>query len=218
MARETSKALPRRAKDPLFQEVFKGVAIDLGCGEDALRTTAEFPNLKVEYVVDRDGAHPNMLRLDVESIGELPIASHPHLIGRYDLVYSSQCLEHCDNPFRTIFNWWRLLKVGGHMVITVPDEQLYEQTWPHRWSSGHKTTWKIRGSKPDAGWSPGAIPLRDLASSLPGARVLKCDLEDSGYDYELLARIQLGESEPTDMTMPPMNAEAWIEAVVKKER
>lgn len=211
MANETNKALPRRAKDPLFQEVFHGLAIDLGGGNDPLHATPEFPNLRVEWVIDRV-TKPGYLNADVESFGEHP--GQENFIGRYDLVYSSQTLEHVANPFRALWNWWRLVKVGGHLVITVPDEQRYEMVWPHRWNSSHKTTWRETHAAIPMDWGPGSIPLKSLLQALSWSHVLKCHIEDTGYDYDLLARIQLGEAEPVDQTMS--NAEAFIEAVVKK--
>lgn len=215
MARETSKAHARRAKDPLFQEVFRGKAIDLGAGEDPLRDSPDFPHLKVAHVVDRGGDHPNLLRVDVEEIGEA--APTAHLVGGYDLVYSSQCLEHCNNPLRALCNWWRLVKVGGALVITVPDFMIYENGfWPHLFNSRHVTAWRVNAKAEDPPSSPGSIPLRELLVSLPGAQLQKCEIEDTGYDYELLARVQTGKVPATDQTMPPYNAEAFIEAVVRK--
>lgn len=210
MANETTKAIPRRAKDPLFQEVFKGRAVDIGGGNDPLKPTPEFQNLQVEWVIDLGGIQKNLLRVDAESMGE-----QEDMRNRYDLVYSSQCLEHLRNPFAAIWNWWNMVKVGGHLVLTVPDFVLYEQgIWPHRWNSNHLTAWRLNDKAEEPDPSPGSIPLRQLIAALPNANVRRCQIVDTNYDYDLLARIQLGEVEPVDQTMG--NAEAWIEAVVQK--
>lgn len=213
--KETSKAHARRAEDPLFLECFRGQAIDIGGGTDPLQKMPEFPHLDVEFVIDRGGNHKNLANLDAEALGENDIFKDR--AGRYDLVYSSQTLEHLPNPGRAVFNWWRLVKVGGHLVVTVPDFQLYEQgQWPHVWNSNHLTAWKLNSKTKEPDGSPGCIPLRELLLSLPNAEILKCAIEDTGYDYELLARIQNGDAEPCDQTMK--DAEAWLEAVVRKTR
>lgn len=214
---ETTKALARRAADDLFREVFQGRCIDVGGGNDPLRATPEFPNLQVEFVVDIGGTHPNLARLNAECLGESDIFKDR--AGQYDLVYSSQTLEHLENPLRAIGNWWRLVKPQGHLVITVPDFVLYEQgKWPHIWNSNHKTAWKLRKKDKEPEGSPGCIPLLELVQSLPNADVRRCELVDTGYDYLTLARVQSGEIPPVDLTMPPHNAEAWLEAVVQKTK
>lgn len=217
MANETTKAHNRRAKDPIFQEVFQGLTIEMGSGADPLHMTPEFPDLKVEHAVDWAGNYPNFLKADVESFGELP--GQEKFIGRYDLVYSSQCLEHLLNAGRAIFNWWSLVKIGGSLVLTLPDFTLYEQGWPHRWNSGHKTAWKLRKTydeHEEEKGSPGCIPLLELCQSLPGGEIMKCELVDTNYDYMILADVQLGKREPVDQTMS--DAEAWLEAVIRKTK
>jgi ubiquinone/menaquinone biosynthesis C-methylase UbiE len=49
----------------------------------------------------------------------------------FDFVYSAHCLEHVVDPFVAINNWMRVLKPNGHLIITIPDEDMYEQkVWP----------------------------------------------------------------------------------------
>jgi SAM-dependent methyltransferase len=44
-----------------------------------------------------------------------------------DAVHSSHCLEHIADPARTLSEWFRVLKTGGFLVLTVPHQQLYER-------------------------------------------------------------------------------------------
>lgn len=37
-----------------------------------------------------------------------------------DTVISGQCLEHVTNPFKLVFESARILKQGGHMLLTAP--------------------------------------------------------------------------------------------------
>jgi SAM-dependent methyltransferase len=44
-----------------------------------------------------------------------------------DAVYTSHCLEHMDHPAAAIVEWFRVLKVGGYLIVTVPHQYLYER-------------------------------------------------------------------------------------------
>lgn len=57
-----------------------------------------------------------------------------------DYVFASHVLEHIEDPISTIKEWYRVLKVDGHMVITVPHQYLYERklSLPSRWNEDHK--------------------------------------------------------------------------------
>lgn len=57
-----------------------------------------------------------------------------------DYVYSSHCLEHIDNYERVIYDWFRVLKVGGYMITVVPHQFLYEKklNLPSNWNGDHK--------------------------------------------------------------------------------
>jgi SAM-dependent methyltransferase len=44
-----------------------------------------------------------------------------------DTVHSSHCLEHIPNPREALAEWFRVLRIGGFLVLTVPHQQLYER-------------------------------------------------------------------------------------------
>ena len=44
-----------------------------------------------------------------------------------DAVYSSHCLEHIEDHAAAICEWFRVLKIGGYLVLTVPHQYLYER-------------------------------------------------------------------------------------------
>lgn len=44
-----------------------------------------------------------------------------------DAVYSSHCLEHIDAPASALAEWFRVVKVGGYLVVVVPHQYLYER-------------------------------------------------------------------------------------------
>src|SRR4051812_17208610 len=89
----------------LERSILVGQGIDIGCGEDPVI--------------------PNARRFDVEDGDANNILEY--VKGKFDFVYSSHCLEHMHDPRKTLQDWWELVKPGGHLILIVPDEDLYEQ-------------------------------------------------------------------------------------------
>lgn len=159
MGKETSKAKERRTGEGYFERYLVGAGIDIGCGDDPVT--------------------PDCVRWD---IGEGDAQELPGLAAEsFDWVYSSHCLEHLPNPAAALLRWWEVLKPGGHMLVVVPDEDLYEQgCWPSRYNGSHTHTFTAHKSR---SWSPVSLNLADLAAALPGHRVLWIRTLDCGYDY-----------------------------------
>jgi SAM-dependent methyltransferase len=149
LSSEQSKAAKRRYYDGAFHSrYFVGQGIDIGREPDPLSQYA--------------GIFPGMESVDTWDRQE---GDAQHLIGvpndRYDFLPASHCLEHLVDVFEALQNWTRVVKPGGHLIITVPDEDLYEQgTWPSRYNHDHKWTFTIHKAK---SWSPCSINLIDLA-------------------------------------------------------
>jgi len=121
----------------------------------------------------------------------------------YDWVFSAHCLEHVKDPHVALHNWWRILKVGGYLIVLVPDEDLYEQgKWPSKYNADHKHTFTC--SKYWS-WSPVSINVSDMVQILPGHRLISLTVEDTGYDY----------TQTGDQTA--RGAEAAVQIVLKKE-
>jgi SAM-dependent methyltransferase len=156
---ETAKT--RRLFSPRELALLSGRGIDIGCGTEPI-----VPNAQPFDVQDGDA---NDITRFVE--------------GPFDFVYSSHCLEHMKDARAAVREWWKLVKPGGHLVVIVPDEDLYEQGfWPSRFNRDHKWTFTIAKS---TSWSPVSINLLDLVQDLPGAVVQDIRLQDSAYRREL---------------------------------
>lgn len=181
MGKETSKALARRQREGYFAKYFIGRGLDIGCGEDPLPLCDKW---------------------------DLPQGDATYLSGvpneSYDFVYSSHCLEHLDDPDAAVLNWWRVLKPGGHLIIAVPDEDLYEQGfWPSRFAgAGHKTTWHSSKWKT---WSPVSRSMTSLIRLLPEHKLISLRIIDDGYDHNIKGVDQSAG-----------NAEVIVEAIIKK--
>jgi SAM-dependent methyltransferase len=138
--------------------------------------------------------------------GDAQNISH-YVKEQFDFVYSSNCLEHLERPLEALNEWWNLVKLGGHLVVIVPDEDLYEQgIWPSRWNGGHKWTFTVWKQK---SWSPKSINVAELCQNLPDSRLVQIRMADFGWDKTLRG---------LDQTVPIDGAEAFIELVVKKEK
>lgn len=167
---ETSKALIRRLNDCRFVNTyFVGNGIDIGCGPDPLsKYSQQFPLMTGLKAWDMpDG--------DAQLMAGVPDNS-------YDFVHSSHCLEHMRDPYEAFDNWIRICKPGGHIITTIPDEDLYEQgVWPSNHNPDHKVSWTILKSE---SWSPVSINLIEfLYQYKDKVEVLKVELMNSAFLY-----------------------------------
>ena len=125
--------------------------------------------------------------------------------GSMDFVHSSHCLEHIADPAEALANWFRAVAEGGHLIVTVPDEDLYEQgQFPSTWNGDHKHTFTIMKAK---SWSDQSINLLELIEGLgPPADLVRLNLLDEGFRHTLPR---------FDQTMTPIG-ECGIEFVIRK--
>ncbi|MFO1413382.1 MAG: methyltransferase domain-containing protein [Burkholderiales bacterium] len=191
--KECSKSIPRRLADPGFaNRYFVGRGLDVGGRPDPLSLYAELfariTEVRTWDLEDGDG----------QRLAGVPDES-------FDFVHSSHCLEHLADPADALRNWLRVVKPGGHVVILVPDEDLYEQgMFPSTFNAGHVHTFTIH--KPQS-WSPASINVLGLLAGLgPAAQVVKIELLDATYRYGLPRY---------DQSRTPI-AECGIEIVVRK--
>jgi len=155
------------------REATKGKGIDIGCGPDPVT--------------------PEARRFDMEHGDANFISQYVH--EQFDFVYSSHCLEHMIDPRQAILEWWKLVKPGGFLFVTVPDEDLYEQgVFPSRFNTDHKATFTLSKAK---SWSPASVNVLDLARSLSGGELISLELQDRGYDRRLQS---FGKNDPSLFT------------------
>jgi predicted SAM-dependent methyltransferase len=122
---ETSKAFNRRVREGFFERYVKAPVIDIGVGR----------------IDTHDGADP--LTNDCDT-WDKDNGNAEHMFGvadeSYMTVYTSHLLEHLNEPILAIQNWFRILKKGGYLIISVPHRDLYERkkTLPSNWNGDHK--------------------------------------------------------------------------------
>lgn len=192
MTQETTKSNYRRIRDNRFENLFfVGKGIDIGGGDDPLDKEV-FKNIKeIETFDIQNGDASYILKYKEKE--------------SYDFVYSSHCLEHIGDPYRVIKEWFDLLKEGGYMVITVPDEDMYEQgVFPSRWNQYHKHTFTIYKSK---SWSDKSINIIDLINNIQNCRIIKIDFLNHYFNER---------KKNEDQTCG--DSESAIEFVLRKEK
>ena len=137
--------------------ILQGEGIDIGCGLDPIAQSAQ--------PFDMQDGDANEITKYVDK--------------EFDYVFSSHCLEHMNNPIDAIQEWWKLVKKDGHLILTVPDEDLYEQGYfPSLFNDDHKSTFTISKR---CSWSPKSHNMLDLINSLPNSMLIKIELQDQDY-------------------------------------
>lgn len=191
--KECSKSIARRLSDANFtNRFFVGDGLDIGGKPDPLCLYAElFCRMGSVMTWDWENGDAQYLESAEDS--------------SFDFVHSSHCLEHLVDPRQGLINWVRVTRPGGHLIITVPDEDLYEQgVWPSTFNRDHKWTFTIFKQE---SWSPRSINVLDLVQNLGSAvEVVKLERLVSTYRFDLPRY---------DQTLSPVG-ECGIEIVLRK--
>ncbi len=132
---EQTKAYRRRIQDKRFTERWMvGKGLDVGCGRDMINK-ALWPKITEVDPYDIEFGHT-----DAQFLKEIEN-------DKYDFVHSSHCLEHVKNPRAALGNWLRVVKPGGFVVVTIPEELLYESgCWPSSFNADHKHSFTLRSA------------------------------------------------------------------------
>jgi SAM-dependent methyltransferase len=103
--------------------------------------------------------------------------SLPFEDGSQDAVFASHTLEHIEDHRTALAEWFRVLKVGGYLVVAVPHQYLYERksALPSRFNGDHKRF-----------YTPASL-LREIEEALrPGCyRIRSLRDIDDGFAYDL---------------------------------
>lgn len=193
MAQEQSKAAKRRYNDGNFHsKYFRGAGIDIGAGNDCLLNVRHaFPGIDSVRnwdVIDGDGQY-------LESIDD----------NSYDFLHSSHSLEHMVDWQIALDNWVRVIVPGGYVIITVPEERMYEkQQWPSRFNNDHKWSFTLESNST----MPKTVNVLDLAKYINSKAVVeKIELMNQFYYTTINPDI--------DQTLLP-NVECCIEIILRK--
>lgn len=133
---ESAKGFRRRLADGFFAKYLSGdVVLDIGYRGGSVMVVDN------HVILNTDGMPtvlPHAIGVDLNYPGydglTLPFANES-----VDTIYSSHMFEHLRLYAAVICDWYRVLKVGGFMVVIVPHKHLYERANrpPSRWNPDH---------------------------------------------------------------------------------
>jgi SAM-dependent methyltransferase len=189
----TSMSINRRLQDARFSTRWLvGNGLDVGGGEDSIGIYQSlFPLIRSVTLYD-------MPQGDAQYLFNVPD-------NAFDFVYSAHCLEHMIDPMIALQNLYRVVKKGGYIILTVPDEDMYEQgVWPSTYNHDHKHTFTIAKKE---SWSPVSINVLDILNKLEGTFAIQ--------KIELLNHSYLPNSGRFDQTRTPYS-ESGIEVIIRK--
>jgi len=191
--KECSKSIMRRLSDPNFiNRYFVGRGLDIGGKPDPLNLYRQlFSKMCEVRTWDWEDGDAQFLA-NVKD-------------GEFDFVHSSHCLEHLVDPREGLKNWLRAVRPGGYLVVTVPDEDLYEQgVFPSTFNRDHKWTFTILKSR---SWSERSLNVVDLVRELgESAELVRLEQLSSTYRFDIPRY---------DQTLTPVG-ECGIEYVIRK--
>jgi len=174
---------------------FVGVGLDVGGGHDPLTNNAHaFRLIRGIKVWDQPQG-------DAQYLATLPD-------NCCDFLHSSHTLEHMKDPKVALENWVRVVKPNGYLVITVPEEDMYEKgIWPSRNNPDHKWSFTICKAK---SWNEGhSVNVLDLCRHVaPIAETEKIEVIRDFFND--------GLPKDVDQTAQTLTAECAIEFILRK--
>ncbi len=203
MPDESTKAVVRRMHTPGFvTRYFVGDGIDIGSGGDTVaQWHTQFPGMLSVKTFDNDEKVRPTILGDANTMDAV-------VDEAYDFVHSAHCLEHMDDPKAALLHWWRILKPGGHLIVIVPDEDMYEMgVWPSRFNTDHRASFTTRNN---GVFLAASVNVLDLVLELPDGRVVRIELLEGTYRPWITE--QAGQIDQTVSSV----TEAAIEFVVRK--
>ncbi len=193
MTWESLKAMRRRSKDKVYADkYFVGAGIDIGAGDACIiRYKRKFKKMTTVRSWDKVDGDANFM----SSVHD----------NQYDFVHSSHCLEHLNDPVVAIQNWIRICKTGGHIIVTVPDEEMYEKlTWPPKFNPTHKWSFTIWTKQKRL---PKSVILLDIFKEFLNIKIVSLKLIENYYNPKI--------SPDIDQTLES-EAECSIEFILRK--
>lgn len=193
---EQSKSAKRRFMDGAFHSrYFVGNGVDIGGAPDPLAQYAgvfgRMGQVRTWDLADGDAQY-------MQGVAD----------NSLDFVHASHCLEHMVDVPTALTHWTRIVRPGGYLIITVPDEDMYEQgRWPSAFNYDHKWSFTIHKT---ASTMPKSINVIDLIAAFsPSLELERLVLQNDFFRFDL--------PNDLDQTMTPV-AECAIEIIWRKRQ
>lgn len=109
----------------------RGRGLDVGCG----------PFKAYKHFIGVDNGHharafgwPIHPDVSVDNATDLSVFCNESM----DFVFSSHLLEHIEDPAKALAEWWRVLKIGGHLCLYLPHKDFYPNIGEYGANPDHK--------------------------------------------------------------------------------
>lgn len=182
---EARKTYEKKIESGFFAKYMSGIGLDIGFSG---YTPGVVPILETAIGVDKDFPNYDGIHL-------------PFPDESQDYVFSSHCLEHISDYTTVIRDWYRVLKTGGHLVIMVPHQFLYEkkQSPPSLWNGDHKRF-----------YTPASL-LQEIELSLDANsyRVVHLRDNDDDYNYSIPPNKHADGAYEIELVIKKINKPAW---------
>lgn len=125
----------------------------------------------------------------------------PFADNSQDAVFSSHCLEHIEDFRHALREWYRVLKVGGFMIVTVPHQFLYEKRagLPSNFNRDHKRFYTPASlmAEVESALAPNTYRVRHLADN------------DDHFDYTIPPEKHSGGCYELETVIEKLRAPNW---------
>ena len=188
---ETLRSHARRLREGFYDRYLSGDAVlDIGYRggkADAVPVTDRAIGVELDYP-GYDGVH-------------LPFADLSQ-----DAVFASHCLEHITDWKTILADWFRVLKIGGYLVIAVPHQQLYERKadLPSRFNGNHQRFYMP------------SVLITEIETALPvGAwRLRSLRDNDEGFGYGVPPELHAKGCYEIELVVEKIRAPAYAHRLV----
>ncbi len=108
----------------------KGRGVDLGAGDFKV----------LPHVISVDNQHHAQFGFSIKPDVKVDTCEDMSIFSSQsmDFVYSSHLLEHIQNYEKALTEWWRLVKVGGYLILYLPHADFYPKKGTYGANPDHK--------------------------------------------------------------------------------
>jgi ADP-heptose:LPS heptosyltransferase/predicted SAM-dependent methyltransferase len=164
-----------------------GRVLDLGCGPDKVFPTAIGIDNKIDAKLFGIQVHPD---IPVDTCQRMPfLADHSA-----DTVFSAHLLEHIVDYKAALAEWWRLVKVGGYLVLYLPHKEFYPNIGQPGANPDHKHDFVPEDIR---------IAMRDAAVNVGRGWDLIVDEDRNGGNEYSFLQVYRKRGDRTTAIVPP---------------
>jgi len=151
----------------------RGQGLDLGCG-----IYKTYPHFIGVDNMKQWGTNPSPsyqmalhMNIDVTTDGD---RLDMFASGALDFVFSSHLLEHLEDPEKALKEWWRVIKIGGYLVLYLPHKDFYPNVGEAGANPDHKHDFIPRDI---------IALMKEIAKSTRGWDLLRSENRNEGTEY-----------------------------------